>query len=132
MDIKDMTGLEKEEHMKEREAELASLKNESHSRAASCVERQATHSYEIGKNIIIRTVTFTYIGKLITVHEHELVLEKAVWVADTGRFHEALLNGVETLENSEVEAFLPDHILLIGRAAIVDAQVYIHNIPKTK
>ena len=73
--------------------------------------------WQIGQNYFIRTVTFHYTGKLTGVTDHELTLDHAAWIADSGRFHEALESGNYT----EVEMFPKNRSLIIGRGAIVDA-----------
>ena len=75
-----------------------------------------THPYQIGKNYLIRTVTMIQTGKLVAVTNQELVLEDAAWIADTGRFADALVKA----EFGEVEPF-PDGQVILGRGAIVDA-----------
>jgi hypothetical protein len=70
----------------------------------------------IGKIYLIRTVTMIQTGRLVQVTEHELVVEDAAWIADTGRFADALKTGKFT----EVEPF-PDGLVIIGRGAIIDA-----------
>lgn len=82
--------------------------------------------FKIGKNYLIRTVTMTLVGELTFVGDKELVLTKASWIADTGRFHNALKDGIETLSPSEIEPFLDD--VIVGRGAIVDATEYRHSI----
>jgi len=72
--------------------------------------------YEIGKNYFIRTATMNQIGRLVAVTPNELVLEDAAWIADTGRFTQALM----TCAFSEVEMF-PKGITIIGRAMVIDA-----------
>ena len=57
--------------------------------------------WKIGANYLIRTATMIDAGKLVAVTEHELVLEDASWIADTGRFGKAL----ETSSFNEVEMF---------------------------
>ena len=84
------------------------------------------HLWEIGKNYLIRTVTMIDTGKLVAVSEHELVLEDAAWIADTGRFAEAL----EKSKFNEVEPF-PNGKVWIGRGAIVDA-VQINWLPRSQ
>ena len=81
--------------------------------------------WELGKKYLIRTVTMIQLGRLIKVTYKELVLENACWVADTGRFNEALSKG--TL--NEVEMFQSD--VIIGRGAIVDATEWIFDLPNT-
>ncbi len=85
------------------------------------------HPFEIGENYLIRTVTMIQLGKLIEVFDTEIVLDNAVWIADTGRFNEALAKGVENVESSEIEIF--NGKIIIGRGAIVDACTYSHNLP---
>ena len=48
------------------------------------------HPYEIGANYLIRTVTMIDTGRLVAVTDQELVIEEAAWIADTGRFTQAL------------------------------------------
>lgn len=74
------------------------------------------HPYEIGGKYFIRTVTHHYTGKLVEVFKDELVLEDAAWIADDGRFADAL----KKKEFNEVEPF-PDGKLIIGRGSIIDA-----------
>ena len=77
-----------------------------------------THNgpWQIGKIYLIRTVTMYITGRLVEAHPQELVLEEAAWIADTGRFAEAL----KKCEFNEVEPF-PDGKVIVGRGAIVDA-----------
>lgn len=49
--------------------------------------------YQIGQAYFIRTVTMYYTGKLTAVFKNELVLETAAWIADTGRYFNALKSG---------------------------------------
>lgn len=71
--------------------------------------------WKIGAPYIIRTVTMTLTGELEAVHDQELVLNKAAWIADSGRWADALKTG----EFDEVEPF-PNPII-VGRGAIIDA-----------
>lgn len=82
-----------------------------------------TAPYQIGKNYFIRTVTNYYTGKLVWVGDKEIVLDTASWVADTGRFMQAVLTG--TLK--EVEP-MGDGVV-IGRGAIIDAIVITWELP---
>ena len=74
----------------------------------------AEHPYQLGKNYFIRTVTHYYTGRLVRVTAQELVLEDAAWIADTGRF----ANALETGELQEVEPF-PVGQVIVGRGAVV-------------
>lgn len=70
----------------------------------------------IGKNYFIRTVTMFQTGRLVHVTEHELVIENAAWIADTGNFADALKTG----KFLEVEPF-PEGQVIVGRGAVIDA-----------
>ena len=83
-------------------------------------------AWEIGKNYLIRTVTMIDTGRLVAVTQYELVLEDAAWVADTGRFAQA----VENAEFGEVEPF-PAGRVIVGRVSIIDA-VLIKKLPRSQ
>ena len=87
---------------------------------------QTGHPYTIGSPYFIRTVTHHHTGRLVAVTEHELVLEDAAWIADDGRFADALKTG----NFSEVEPF-PDGPVIIGRGSIIDA-VRISTTPRSQ
>lgn len=74
-----------------------------------------------GRLYFIRTVTMYCIGELVSIDNHEVTLKNAAWVADTGRFSEALRIG----RLSEVEPY-PDGLAIVGRGAIVDACLWLH------
>ena len=76
----------------------------------------AGHAYEIGQNYLIRTVTYAQTGKLVAVCDKELVIADAAWIADTGRFADAVLS----CDFEEVEPFPPGRRVIVNRAAIID------------
>ena len=80
------------------------------------------------KNYLIRTVTHIQVGKLVKVTEKELVLKDASWIADTGRFMNALKDGLESQSESEIEPF-PKGEVIIGRGGVIDAVEYKHALP---
>jgi hypothetical protein len=84
------------------------------------------NSWQIGKIYLIRTVTMIDTGKLVAFNTYELVLEDAAWIADTGRFADA----VKKAEFNEVEPF-PAGRVIIGRGAIIDA-VEIIKAPRSQ
>lgn len=90
--------------------------------AARCA---TNHPYNIGKNYLIRTVTMIDAGKLVAVTDQELVLENASWIADTGRWADAL----KLCSFNEVEPF-PEGRVIVGRAAVIDA-VEIDTVPRS-
>ena len=85
-----------------------------------CAQRLAdrlSSPYKIGENYFIRSVTYHYTGKLVKVTKSELILMNAAWIADDGRFTEAVATG----SFNEVEPYPTGREIVIGRGAIVDA-----------
>jgi hypothetical protein len=69
----------------------------------------------------------TLLGRLASVYDKELVLSDASWIADTGRFSEALKDGVEKNDSSEIEMF--QDAVIVNRSSIVDCTKYRHDLP---
>ena len=80
--------------------------------------------WEVGKNYLVRTVTHIQTGQLVAVGPTELVLTNAAWIADTGRF----TNALRDCTFKEVEPFPKDTHVIIGRGALIDA-VQIEKLP---
>jgi hypothetical protein len=74
--------------------------------------------WKLGQKYMIRTVTFHDHGVLVGVTEHELVLQKAAWIADSGRWWNFITGKTKP---NEVEPFHPDRLVIIGRGAVIDA-----------
>jgi hypothetical protein len=74
------------------------------------------HPFEIGKKYLIRTVTMIQTGMVKSIRGKFLVLEQAAWIADTGRFSEAL---EDQEKMKEVEPFKNDAI--VNMDTIIDA-----------
>lgn len=85
-----------------------------------------SHPFEIGKAYLIRTVTMIDTGIVKAVYPAEIVLTDAAWIADTGRFSDA----VKKAEFNEVEPF-PEGEIIIGRGSIIDA-VQISKLPRSQ
>lgn len=83
-----------------------------------------SHSFEVGKAYLIRTVTLYYTGRIERITDSDLFLADAAWIADTGRFSEALKNG--TL--NEVEPFRCG--VIVPRGGIIDATRWEHALPR--
>lgn len=80
--------------------------------------------FKIGKKYFIRTVTMHIICEIKETSKKFLVGKKASWIADSGRFHDALKSGAL----NEVEPFTDD--VIIGVGAIVDATEWKHELPR--
>ena len=86
-----------------------------------------THPYKLNENYFIRTVTYHYTGKLTAVYDNEIVLVDVAWIAEDGRFADAL----KKAEFNEIEPY-PDGEVIIGRGSIVDASILQGPLPRTQ
>ncbi len=91
------------------------------------MKRDDSH-WKVGKNYFIRTVTHHLTGQLVKVTREELVLKDAAWIADDGRFMQAIKNG----ELKEVEPFPDDVEVIVGRGSLIDACIWAHELPRTQ
>ena len=80
----------------------------------------------IGETVIIRTVTMHLTGRVVGCSPSWFVLDEAAWIADSGRWADALANG--TL--NEVEP-MGDGVR-VARGAIVDITPWRHPLPITQ
>lgn len=79
----------------------------------------------VGKKLFIRTVTYHLVGKVKAVSGNLIELSEASWVADSGRFMQAIKDG--TL--SEVE---PVGRCWVNSGAITDMFPWEHTLPKAQ
>lgn len=82
------------------------------------------HPWSLGGSYFIRTVTHHYTGRLVAVHAQELVITDAAWIADDGRFAQAVAGA----NFAEVEPYPDGALVIIGRGAILDA-VLLGSLP---
>ena len=80
----------------------------------------------VGGKVLIRTVTHFYTGEIAILTDAEIVLTKAAWISDTGRFNTCLIRG----EFNEVEPYPDDQPVSINRGAYVDASLWPHDLPR--
>jgi hypothetical protein len=84
----------------------------------------------VGKNVFIRTVTYHYTGRLVSLDPSWITLEDAAWIADTGvRLAEALVTGIKDL--SEVEPYPPGPVY-IATGAVVDICEWHAELPRAQ
>lgn len=76
----------------------------------------------LGKKLLIRTVTYFSVGKVEQVKDGFIKLSGASWVADTGRFHDAITKG----KLSEVE---PVGEVYVSLGSVVDMFPWEHELP---
>lgn len=72
--------------------------------------------FKVGEKYMIRTVTMTLTGQVERITKQELLLKDAAWIADTGRYADALKDQTKF---SEVEPYINN--VIVGRGSIVDA-----------
>jgi len=99
-------------------------KNERENMKKTKTKKMETKStpFCVGKKYFVRTATMAQLGLLKAVVGDFLVLEKASWIADTGRFHEFLRDGT----CSEYEGFPNNCIVPTG--SIIDATEWSHDL----
>jgi hypothetical protein len=77
----------------------------------------------VGQKLYIRTVTYHMTGKVVKRMGAFIQLEDAAWIADSGRFMNAIKEG--TLD--EVE---PVGIMWVNLSSVVDFFPWVHALPK--
>ncbi len=84
--------------------------------------------YPVGNQIMIRTVTMIYVGTLVDVTPEDLVLTKAAWIPDSGRWNEFMKSGIA----SEVEPYVQTELVLVSRGGILDVSKISGNFSEVK
>lgn len=79
----------------------------------------------VGKSFFFRTVTYHLTGRVVKVIGDLLVLENAAWIADSGRFMQAITDGVL----NEVE---PVGDAIINLSTVTDMFPWKHPLPVTQ
>ncbi len=77
----------------------------------------------IGKCFYFRTVTYHQVGRVVKQIGDLVQLEDASWIADSGRFMQAIVNGVL----DEIE---PVGTIFVNIKAVVDICPWVHDLPK--
>lgn len=77
------------------------------------------------KNVFIRTVTHYFTGKVERVTKSWIVLSSAAWIADTGRFADAMRSG----KLNEVEPYPKNTIVRVARGSIIEISDWQHALP---
>ena len=80
--------------------------------------------WKVGDKVFLRCVTHHQTGRVKRIHGKFLVLEEAAWIADDGRFMEA----IETGKLSEVEPVTCE--VVVNTDALIDAYEWRHPLPR--
>lgn len=78
----------------------------------------------VGCAVFVRGVNNYYTGRLVAIRDGFLELESAAWIADAGRFSEALSHG----NLVEVEPYVGTAFISI--ASVCDVCVWDHPLPR--
>lgn len=81
---------------------------------------------KVGRQVFIRTVTHHYTGLITLIEPDAVVLTKAAWIPDDGRFSSALESGVF----EEVEPYPEAVTVEVSRGAILDVSEWRHRLPR--
>lgn len=113
----------KEELLKELE-ELEQLEKQVTDKKADIETKGLDCPFRIGENYFIRTVTYFATGRIKAIVGQFLVLEDAAWIADTGRFSNAIASGIlDEVEPVEVKMF-------VNLNSITDGFEWKHKLPR--
>lgn len=82
--------------------------------------------FTVGEKVFIRTVTHYLTGQIKRVVGKFLVLKDAAWIADSGRFMQAIEEG----KLSEVEPFTSD--VRVNTDTIVDCYQWLFELPRSQ
>lgn len=79
---------------------------------------------EVGKAYLFRTVTHIELGRVVEVQGNLVKLEEASWIADTGRYHNALKDG----QLNEIEPY-PDYTV-VNLSSLINFAPWAHPLPR--
>jgi len=81
--------------------------------------------FKVGGKFFIRTVTYHLVGEVVEVVGSFIVLKDASWVANSGRFSQAIKDGIL----DEVE---PVGDALVNMESITDSFPWVHALPDSQ
>jgi hypothetical protein len=84
--------------------------------------------FNVGENIFLRKITMIITGHVVAVHDTYVELDHAAWVADTGRYTQAVATG----KFHEVEVYPADLIIKVPLSDLVDGFVAPWSLPTTQ
>lgn len=118
-----MKSKTKEELLKELQ-ELEALEETVENKKESIKYEKMECPFKVGGKYFFRTVTYFATGKVKAIVGQFLVLHDAAWVADTGRFSNALATGIlSEVEPVDVEMF-------VNLNSLTDAFEWKHQLPR--
>lgn len=89
---------------------------------------QCQSTYPVGKNVIVRTVTMIYTGRLEQVTDTDLVLVDCSWIPETERFTQFVVDGAVR----ECEPYPDGLAVYINRGALLDMCELKKDLPRSQ
>lgn len=91
-------------------------------------QTKQNHGYPVGKNVIVRTVTMIFTGKLDQVTDTDLVLTQCSWIPETDRYADFVASG----KVNECEPYPDDLPVYINRGALLDMCELKTTLPRSQ
>lgn len=85
------------------------------------------YGFEVGKEYYLRTSIHHYLGKCTKILEGAVVVEKCVWIGDTGRFHKFVAGEFDS--NVELEPYPVDREVHVLYESLLDFSEWPYGIP---
>lgn len=82
----------------------------------------------VGKKVLIRTVVYHWVGLVDSVLGGFVLLKRASWLGDTGRYGTVLRDGWD--DYTEIEPVPGDGAALVSVGSVVDCVEWIHDLPR--
>lgn len=76
-----------------------------------------------GNKVLIRSVTHYWVGEIVRIGAHEILIKDSSWIPSTGRWNEVLSTG----KLDEVE-ITPGYVAVM-KGAVVDVVFWNHPLP---
>ena len=94
----------------------------------ACGKNENKSNYPVGKNVIVRTVTMIYTGKLVSVTDSDFILNECSWIPETGRYMDFVENGTV----NECEPYPGDLYVYINRGSLLDMCELRKTLPRSQ
>jgi hypothetical protein len=107
------------------ESLLQKLKN-SKTETVEMEIKQPELPFKIGEKYFIRTVTHYYTGYLLDIVGKFIILDDCCWIADTGRFMQAVKGG----DFNEIEPM--GNSVIVNSDSIIDAVIANFQLPNSQ
>jgi len=84
--------------------------------------------YPVGTPVYVRGAIYSVVGKIAGINGIWLELTEASYIGTDGRFHDASKNGIQSVENSEIEPFA-EGSCRVNTGAISDVSIHPNLLP---